>query len=162
MSIELRTEEQRRVKRILKRWRRHHAIWFFFVCACIGFVWLNLPISKDYKFVAYVFLWLIPFFVVMNFVTRWTARNFVRSLTNEDRELIIRMGSTSELSELFYACKIDAPNELLRPSSPNKDDSTLLRPATNNGEIPREELLRASNSFANEQPHEETITLKAK
>jgi hypothetical protein len=152
MNDTLTAEEQKRVKRLIKRWRRNYALWYTLAASILFFISINISIPKEYKFIKSFILFWIPLMIAIHFLVRWTSRTFARGLTTEERDLILRTDPTSvnviRFSELLHACKIDAPKEYLRASSPDQNDGTLLRAATHTDETHKAEMLRASNNPA--------------
>lgn len=157
MTNEPQTEEQKQVKRIIKRWQAFNfqkrtpfgllclAFFAYIAYRCWKLQTAIIPISY---FAIYggiiVFSWLLS----------WHLRKrFVSELTEEEQILLINTPENQlepyeriYIKDFMKASRVmPSSKELLRASSPTHDDGTLLRAATQNHDIPQEELLRASH-----------------
>jgi hypothetical protein len=170
MNIEPQTEEQKHVKRLLERWNNLHRsslpFWFGILFA--------LSMAMIFGVYSKNFWWMLPFYICIiggsSVYDGLVRKRFIKRMSMTEGRLLRNAGNYQHLSrheqelalELNVSYQKTNPEmELLRAFSPNEDDGTLLRAARHSSEIPREELLRASNPSKHEQSDKETLSLKA-
>jgi hypothetical protein len=148
----------------LERSRRKNVAGIVFLCYFFSMMMRNHPLQ------IYVLCGMLVGWLYMLYAERKALHEFITEMTPQEHDLLARtstVGFSKEdkraakgLKRLYH--KIHPEREYLRASSPTQDDGTLLRAASHGGEIPQEELLRASNTSAQEQRHEENISLVAR
>jgi hypothetical protein len=173
VSNALSLEQQGQVKRLLRHWRKYEAkqtfpLTLLALVVCVisvidFFLWKKIlwtVTSISFAAVGYGLMYV-----------RWrTKRKFVQQLTDDELHLLAQANGTflndtekQSFREIRKVVQKAVPkDEFLRASQQPENDDTLLRAATHGSEVPREELLRASNTSAQEQRHEENISLVAR
>jgi hypothetical protein len=169
INNESETDKQNQIKRIIKRWHTHNTLGFLsLVCVVVGVSIVLVSRGFDFDNLASTTIWL-TIVCFSAFISRLFMNRFATRLTIEEQEAL-KQYKEADLSPnqkliadqlLNISRRTHPERELLRASSPNQDDGTLLRAAAHGNEIPREELLRAAVTSQQEQPHEETIRLTA-
>ncbi len=143
------TEEQKRIKPILKRWQTHYLKALILTMSIICSLYLFLPptdmITTKLVFVAVVILAGIAYPLIY----RWSVKKFVSSATDEERKTLFALSEAvfdalPNARELRDACKMNAQKELLRASQQTQSD-TLLRAAAYTDEKAQEQLLRPTD-----------------
>lgn len=157
MSSKSPIEEQNQIYNIIERWSIY-GLWYHIP----AFVFNVILFSSLYDRLALVFgdglllgaLLGCGVGLSSGQLTTWYARKrFLQRLTDEERSLV---SSLSAENAVGYGAviksfrrtlkKAEPPDELLRASAPPHDDDTLLRAATQNRDVPQEELLRSSHT----------------
>ena len=147
MPDNIQTEEKEQVKRLLKRWINYDAKWCIFTAIIVVLLicCANIPNSFPISFI------LMPVTALAcYFLWRWSLQRFIRRLSKEDRELLVRVAKDDaythpNFDSLLKACKINPQIEYLRPSQQTQSD-TLLRAAAYTEERTQDQLLRPTDT----------------
>ncbi len=149
MPDETITEEQKQLKRILKRWTFSYArlsltIMVPIVC---GLLVLHFhPLHHSISMAILALFFRLPFFL-----NRLFTKYFVKRLSADEREVLTHIAKTStdtwelnRVKELIGSPRSQA-SILLRASQQPQDD-TLLRAAQYTDDTPKEQLLRPTST----------------
>lgn len=161
MMPQKQTEEQKQANQILNRWLMYDLGWSslapLLVCA-FGALLMRLGFNMGLPGLA---VFVLAMCAMTAFFSRSALKRFVQKLTAEDKKNLqasLETEGSAKLQALarqildasaqVKPSKVDSRAELLRASSPNQDDNTLLRAAAHVNETPQEELLRAKGREA--------------
>ncbi len=148
------TEEEKQVKRIIKRWRILDLQWtmiyvfstmvlFFFIIKAYAPQWVhNLAIIS---------MMLTQYFMMQS-LSRITLKKVLNSLSLDERNALVRYSDANNLTlqgqmvaKALRTYKVVPQIELLRASTEPQDD-TLLRAATYTDDTPQDQLLRPTDT----------------